>query len=43
MVANIAGDFRAERSANTHGSSDYPLRQIVMASAAHDIGEDERD
>ena len=41
MVADIAGDCCAERGADAHCGADYSLRQIVMASAAHDIGENE--
>ena len=43
MVADIAGDCGAERGAHAHCGADYALRQIVMASAAHDIGKDERN
>lgn len=43
MVADIAGDCCAERGADAHCGADYSLRQIVMASAAHDIGENEGD
>src|SRR4029450_2478165 len=43
MVADIAGDCGTERGAHAYCGADYALRQIVMASAAHDIGKDERD
>ena len=43
MVADIAGDCCAERGADAHCGADYSLRQIVMPSAAHDIGENEGD
>jgi hypothetical protein len=43
MVADIAGDCGTERGAHAHCGADYALRQIVMASAVHDIGKDERD
>jgi hypothetical protein len=43
MVADIASDCGADRCADAYCGADYTLREIVMASAAHNISQDEGD